>query len=434
MRYVLTRSLQMVIAALSIIPLLVAGRRRRSRNDLVWGTRPILSIKYWSAAMREEGWSSFTVVREVYTSINSPDDFDFSYDDLTPSWVRPSALRRFLGPYYAAAFILRRAKVLHISFFGGPLGETPLRRFEAQLLKRAGIRTVVIPYGADVNIYSRINDASIRHALLADYPLLGKHEQMTRTNVEYWSARADVIVIGFTTDGVPRWDVPGCCSFVVDTKKWTPSTQRSFHDGRTGAVRIYHSANHRMAKGTQFVEEAVAELKAEGLSVELVIAEGVQNENVPALLATADLHADQLILAGYALAAIEAMAVGLPVIANLGSETTMRIFRRYSFLNECPVVSANPESIKAVLRTLVTKPELRRQLGRAGRAYVEKYHSFEAARYLFGSIYAKFLDGADIDLMQLYDPVKSPFVRRSPLIRHPLIENRLPDEWLSSKA
>lgn len=434
MRYVLKRGLQIVIAVLSIIPLLIAGRRRRSRNDLMWGTWPILNIKYWSAAMREAGWSSFTVVREVYTSINSVDDFDFSYDTLTPRWVSPPALRSLLGPYYAAAFILRRAKVLHMSFFGGPLGETPLRRFEAQLLRRAGIKTVVVPYGADVNIYSRITDASVRHVLLADYPLLGKHEQMTRRNVEYWSARADVIVIGFTTDGVPRWDVPGCCSFVVDTKKWTPSTQRSFHDGRNGTVRIYHSANHRMAKGTQFIENAVAELKAEGLMVELVFAEGIQNEDVPALLATVDLHADQLILSGYALAAIEAMAAGLPVIANLGSETTMRIFRRYSFLNECPVVSANPENVKRVLRTLVTQPELRRQLGRCCRAYAEKYHSFESAQYLFGSIYAKLLDGAKIDLMQLYDPVDAAFVRRSPLIPHPLIENRLPDEWLGNEA
>ena len=433
MRQLLRRVVQLLIAAIGILPLAIIGRRGRIRKSLVWGMWPLLNIKYWSAAMREAGWESFTVVREVYTSINAISDFDFSYDDLTPRWIRPASLRRLLSPYFAAAFVLRRASVLHISFFGGPLGETPLRRLEAQLLRRAGIKTVVFPYGSDVYVYSTIADASVRHVLLADYPLLGRHEYMTQKNVRYWSLHADVIVIGFTTDGVPRWDIPATCSFVIDTTQWEPPAQRSLHDGHTGTVRIYHSANHRMAKGTQFIEAAVAALKAEGLKVELFFATGVQNADLPALLATVDIHLDQLILPGYALAAIEGMAVGLPVISNLGSETTLRIFRRYSFLNECPVVSANPENIQDVLRVLVTNPGLRRQLGCAGRKYVEKYHSFESGQYLFGSIYAKLLDGAEIDLMQLYDPLKSPFVRRSSPVEHPLSENRLPDELLKTK-
>jgi glycosyltransferase involved in cell wall biosynthesis len=424
--------LQLVVAALSVIPLLIVGRKRRVRKSLVWAPAPILSNKYWSAAMREAGWESYTVVREVYTTINSPDDFDFTYDSLTPGWIRSTHLRQIAGPYFAAAFVLRRACVLHIPFYGGPLGETPLRRFEAAFLRRAGIKTVLIPYGSDVNIYSRIPDAAVRHVFLGINPLVGRHEHMTRTNVEYWTLNADVIVIGFTTDGIPRWDIPGCCSFVLDIDQWKPSPKRSYPDGRNETVRIYHSANHKFVKGTPFIERAVAELKEEGLKVELVFAELIQNATLPALLETVDLHVDQLIIPGYALAAIEAMSVGLPVVANLGSERTMRVFRRYAFLDECPVVSGDPETIKDVLRALITNPELRQELGSAGRAYVKKYHSYDAARYLFGSIYAKLLDGAAVDLMQLYDPSTSALVRSSPRICHPLVESRLPPELLKA--
>ena len=45
--------------------------------------------------------------------------------------------------------------MLHIPFTGGPLGRTRFWRLEAPLLRRAGIKTVVIPYGGDYYLYSQ---------------------------------------------------------------------------------------------------------------------------------------------------------------------------------------------------------------------------------------------------------------------------------------
>jgi isocitrate dehydrogenase kinase/phosphatase len=78
----------------------------------------------------------------------------------------------------------------------------------------------------------------------------------------------------------------------------------------------------------------------------------------------------------------------------------------------------------------VRNPALRKTLGHAGRAYVEKYHSYEMAQYLFGSIYRRILFNEEIDLASLFHPLKSDFNRRLPRIEHPLVENRLPQDYI----
>ena len=80
------------------------------------------------------------------------------------------------------------------------------------------------------------------------------------------------------------------------------------------------------------------------------------------------------------------------------------------------------------LRRLIKDPGLRETLGRAGREYVEKYHSFESAQFMFGSIYANLFDGKSHDLIRLFHPVISPYVTSRPRPNHPLVENRLPND------
>ena len=67
-------------------------------------------------------------------------------------------------------------------------------------------------------------------------------------------------------------------------------------------------------------------------------------------------------------------------------------------------------------------------MGRAGRKYVEKYHSSETMHYLFGSIYDKILHGKSVDLINLFHPLKSDYNKRKPYIQHPLVENKLPND------
>jgi hypothetical protein len=417
-------------AAAAVAPLAVlAVLPRKPSRLIVWGPEPVINYKYWSAAMRGAGWQSTTLVSS-YASINARADFDVVHDDLVPRWVPTEALRHVWRPYAAMAHVLRNAGVYQMAFSGGPLGTTALRRLEAPLLRWAGVRTVVIPIGGDVLMYTRLEDTLLRDALLHDYPQLALGEDAIVERVNYWTRHADVVLVGFTVEGLPRWDAALGNFLCIDTGEWEQKREYGDGDGVSGRVRVLHAPNHRAVKGTSFLESAVDRLREEGLDVELVLVEGVPNTEIRRLMQEVDVLADQFICAGYGLAAIEAMASGLPVICNLDALADGgRLFRLSSFLEECPVVSATPETLTDTLRTLVRHPELRQSLGAAGRAYAEKYQSYEAAQHLFGAVYAKLLDGADVDLRATFDPQRSEFNRRRPVVVHPLVESRLPADY-----
>jgi len=168
------------------------------------------------------------------------------------------------------------------------------------------------------------------------------------------------------------------------------------------------------------------------LLVELRLLEQVPNEQVRTVFQEMDILVDQLIATAYAFSGIEGMASGLPVLANLENDAYTRLFRRWSYLQECPVVSTSPETVVRNLRVLITRPDLRDVLGLAGRAYVEKYHSYEAARFLFGRIHDKILGRNSVDLMNIFHPLLGEYGSRLPRVDHPLQDSRLPEDLFHS--
>ena len=196
---------------------------------------------------------------------------------------------------------------------------------------------------------------------------------------------------------------------------------------------IVHSPNHRKIKGTEFIIKAVNELKQEGLQIEFLLLEGMKNSRVKQALERADILVDQ-ILKGYGLNLVEGMAMKAAVISNLeGDEIPIKVYRRYSFLNECPALNATPENIKEQLKTLILNPALRNELGDAGRQYVEKYHSYQTTQYMFSSIYDKIWYGKEFKLLDMFDPNEPrSYNNQSPIIEHPLVENKIPAELMAT--
>ncbi|WDZ96599.1 hypothetical protein Herbaro_02110 [Herbaspirillum sp. WKF16] len=420
------RDLVLLLALPVMLPIAFVLSKRQKADRLVWGHTPIINNKYWSAAVRALGYQSLTLMSGYYGGINDRKDFDLYFEDIFPL-VKPQLLRKAIMPWLVLCFLARNAAVLHISFDGGAFSRTRLWRLEAIFYRMLGIRTIIMPYGADFYVYSKVFDPCIRHGLLLSYPEAARREKAIDTRVGYWVRHADIILAGYTLEGLSRWDVPIGNMLCIDLQQWVCKASYSDSDGRNRAVRVLHNPNHVGVKGTEFINEAVAALQRDGLQVELVTLSGVQNSRIRTTMQEVDIHADQLILPGYGMAAIEAMASGLPVIANLSDHRYTSIFRRFSYLNECPVVSATPETIEQVLRALVSSPALRKELGLANRAYVQKYHSYEASQYLFGAVYDRILKGnKDVELMSLFHPIKSAYVKRSPKVEHPLVNNNIP--------
>lgn len=372
--------------------------------------------------MRQAGYESETFVTDYYSVINKREDWDRVLSEEYSRW--PLRIRPYLGFLY----VLRHFDVLFISCQGVFIGATPLWRLQAMLLHLAKKKLVVLPYGADAYVYRNVRSMSLLHGLLASYPSSARKQDELQDQVQYWVANADVFIPSVMgPDGFGRWDVLMPSHVFLDADLWRPRDELGAGDGRSGHVVICHAPNHRGFKGTEFVIEAVKRLQDEGLKVELRLIERMQNTEVRRVLTEeADILVEQIICTGHGLNGLEGLASGLPVVCNLEDEAYIVPVRRWSYFGECPIVSATPENIVDVLRKLVTQPALRRQLGKASRQYIEKYHGLDSAAFLFEAV-LDYVYGRRESLINLYHPLLGEYPRRLPVIKPPLMANRIVD-------
>jgi glycosyltransferase involved in cell wall biosynthesis len=382
------------VVAYIVLWLLALRERYRpapAKPRLFWGTVPIINMKYHSLAMRRLGYESTTVVSDIY-AIHSRDDYDVLASELVerlPILRRmPRLVRRLFEPYATFAWALRNFDVFTIYTSGRILRTTPLRYRELQLLRRARKKVVLLPYGADVQVMSRFRHLPFKHALCMDYPDFTRREAQTLRDMEYSVANADHVISGVDwVDYMPRWDTLTSGHFAIDTEEWAATPEPLDRDPERPVV-IFHAPNHRELKGTRFLIAACDELKAEGEPIELRLVEKVPNAEIRRHMAEADIVADQFIIGWYALFAIEAMAMAKPVLCFLHPER-IELYTMFSFAGECPLVNAHAFEIKERLRELIHDADRRRELGLAGRRYVENHHSLDAVGELLDGIFRR---------------------------------------------
>ncbi len=133
---------------------------------------------------------------------------------------------------------------------------------------------------------------------------------------------------------------------------------------------VVHAPSDRGKKGTEYVIAA-----CEQLPVDLDIVEGLPHEQAQEHYSRADIVVDQLNAGWHGVFALEAMALGKPVVVHLKPEVVEQAERAYE--TKVPLVPATKESLVDALRPLVESPELRRRIGADSRAYVEKVHDID---------------------------------------------------------
>jgi glycosyltransferase involved in cell wall biosynthesis len=398
------------------------SKKQIDKPRLVWGSTPIIINAYWSRAMRAAGYQSDTFTVGYYGTINKRADWDLLLPEKYPFF--PMSLK----PFFAFLESLFKYDVFFLCFDGFFMGSSPFWKCESLLFRIAGKKTVLIPYGADAFVYRRIRSTALLHGLLMSYPFAARNQGKIAARLDYWIKRATVVLPGMMgVEGFGRWDTIFASGVFIDANQWCVSSRKNIADGKNESVYVAHAPNHRGVKGTEFVIEAVDCLRKEGLKVELLLLERMQNTMVQEILEKkADILVEQLIITGHGLNGVEGMASGIPVVCNLEDETYILPFRRWSYFSECPLVSASPETLVEVLRKLITRPELRHQLGKAGREYVEKYHGLDSAQYLFREV-IEFAYGRRESLINLYHPLLGEYPKRKPRVTHPLVNNHIVD-------
>ena len=168
----------LVISFLSLIPLTIVALFSRlikvpnkgKSLRLVFGSIAILNNHYWSKSMKNLGYKSNTFVFAYFKEISKRSDWDYVLSDCYK--LVPYRLRVFL----AFAESLLKYDVFVLSYRGFFLQKTFLRYFQAQLLRIANKRIIIIPYGSDAFVYGKIRSTSCAHALMISYPSASRQQ------------------------------------------------------------------------------------------------------------------------------------------------------------------------------------------------------------------------------------------------------------------
>src|SRR5437763_2403970 len=191
----------------------------------------------------------------------------------------------------------------------------------------------LLPKSAQFPLLRSRGKRSVMHFLGSD--IRGKPPEALR-----WSLRAGARVVG-SYDAI-RW-VPDAHvippGIDVQAIEPTPPSDRE-------RPVVLHAPSSRARKGTEHVIAACEELDCE-----LEIVEGLDHREAFERYRNADVVVDQLNAGWYGVFAIEAMALGKPVVTFLHDEAVRRT--EEAFDTAVPVVSATAETLRGRLRPMV---------------------------------------------------------------------------------
>lgn len=234
------------------------------------------------------------------------------------------------------------------------------------LLKLFGKKIVVHFRGLDVidiKYFDYLRDKNRGESVVR--PPLSRPDQQRK--LRKWLRYADVVLV---SEPDLFEVVPGATLSpqVIDCRYWTAS--RKPLSETDGIIRIVHAPSSRRKKGTDFIEEAVARLKAKGLAVELIMAENLPHHKIKELYELSDIGIDQVLYGWHGKVSVELMALGKPVICNISEE-----FRKYR--PDLPILHGSPENLETVLEELVLDADKRKRIGQESIKYAMRYHDVE---------------------------------------------------------
>jgi glycosyltransferase involved in cell wall biosynthesis len=162
--------------------------------------------------------------------------------------------------------------------------------------------------------------------------------------------------------------------------QWEASPRPTRHR----VLRVAHAPTATRVKGTKYIQSAVERLRDEGLPIELDVLTGVPRHRLLERLRLADVFVDQVRLGWYGLAAVEALALGIPTVCYIRDDLA-------NHMAPLPFIQADSASIERVLRYLYHERDALAAYVDYGRHWVEHWHDAKAVTRRLLSLYAKVL-------------------------------------------
>lgn len=166
----------------------------------------------------------------------------------------------------------------------------------------------------------------------------------------------------------------------VDTNKLLPR----YPSPENKKPKIVHAPSRTNVKGTVYIEHAISKLY-EKYDFEYIRLNGVSHDKVLDAISKADIIVDQIILGSHGIFSLESMAFGKPVICYIRDD----LIKKYP--NNLPLINANPLNIGKALERLLKSGQLRYELGKKSRLYVELNHEKTKIAYKLLDLYKSLL-------------------------------------------
>ena len=360
-------------------------RFRKKKFDVGLGPDPLINNYYHKKALELYGYSSETFVKSSYHITNK---FDI---DVSKKYNLNKTIHKILA-YINLIVITFKYKALYMSFNGGALGLRSifLWKMEPLIYKIAKIKTVILPYGSDVQDITRSNNLIFKDSIANDYPNQKLNRKIVNHKIDLWTKNADHIIGGCEwVDYMYHWDTLMLAHFSIDINKFNYKNKFKKEKSKS-ELNILHAPNHKNIKGTFFLIKAVKNLKKEGFKINLKLVEKKSNSEILNLINESDIIADQFVIGWYAMFAIEAMASSKPVLCFLRQDLIdLFTYKELIEKNEIPIINTNIFDLEEKIKWCYQNKDKLNDIGLKGYSFVKKYHSLEAIGKVFNSINKK---------------------------------------------
>ncbi|MCI0560469.1 MAG: hypothetical protein MN733_18435 [Nitrososphaera sp.] len=149
-------------------------------------------------------------------------------------------------------------------------------------------------------------------------------------------------------------------------------------------LRIVHSPSNRAAKGTELILPIMERVRKER-DIEFVLIENKPHDDVIRIKQECDIAIEQIGNyggTGYGRNSLETLAMGIPTVTEMTEDYI-------AWLPENPFILATQQTLFDTLIELIDNTKFRRAKTLQGRAWVEKYHSFEAVNSRLQQLYSR---------------------------------------------
>lgn len=227
-------------------------------------------------------------------------------------------------------------------------------------LRDKGIAVAVVLHGSDARNPTRHRQLVSHSPFEPGDELTERLERSSASTLEALAAFDGPVFVS-TLDLLDHVPEAQWLPQVLTIERWQPQP----FDPSDPLKVLFVPTNSRL-KGGDYVQQICGRLEQERI-IDLRIETDVPTSDMPELIASADVLIDGLVLGLYGTTAVEGMASGRVVLANLS-----RVLDRQP--ERPPIVHATPDTLEQILREVAGSPRDYKELAEQGPEYVRRFH------------------------------------------------------------